>query len=95
MSWIATRTPEPPDDLRERLRGYEDQCIEDGALADRLLAAAGEELQAALNQPGRSRSAAFDLLTADALVTYACEAALDDDTPDSVLDRLVMIGRST
>lgn len=50
-------------------------------------------LARALSQPGRVRDAAFDLLVVDAWVTYACEAALEGDDPDAVLDGLISIGR--
>lgn len=50
-------------------------------------------LDRVLERPGRVRSSAFDLLAADALVTYACEAALASGDPDAqlaaVLQRLV------
>jgi hypothetical protein len=35
------------------------------------------------------RESAFDLLTADALLTYACEAALEAEDPESTLQVLV------
>jgi hypothetical protein len=42
-----------------------------------------------LLNPGRIRSSAFDLLGADALLTYACEAALETRDPASTLDEIL------
>jgi hypothetical protein len=36
-------------------------------------------------RPGRARASAFELLGADALITHACEAALDEEDPAEVL----------
>jgi hypothetical protein len=46
-------------------------------------------LDEALARPGRVRESAFALLAADALLTYACEAALDSDDPDRALRGLL------
>jgi hypothetical protein len=37
------------------------------------------------------RESAFRLLEADALVTYACEAALEADDPESALRRILSV----
>jgi hypothetical protein len=39
--------------------------------------------------PGRVRQSAYHLLTADALLTYACEAALEDADPETTLRRIL------
>ncbi len=57
-----------------------------------LLASARAHLDQARARPGRVRESAFDLLTADALVTYAAEAALESDDPESALRGLLAIG---
>lgn len=44
-----------------------------------------QALETALARPGRVRESAFELLGADALITYACEAALEADDPDASL----------
>jgi hypothetical protein len=48
-------------------------------------------LDAALSLPGHQREGAFHLLAADALFTYACEAALEAEDAEgalrSILDR--------
>lgn len=61
--------------------------------ADVLLAAAREALAGAIARPGRVRQSAFELLVADALITYACEAALESERPVEALERLVEVGR--
>jgi len=42
-----------------------------------------------LRTPGRVRESAFDLLAADALLTYACEAALESPDPEGVLGAIL------
>jgi hypothetical protein len=50
------------------------------------LAASGAEVLArALSHPGRDRSAAFELLAADALLTYACEEAAREEDVEGAL----------
>lgn len=89
-AWLAGRKPEPPRDLGRALAG-------DGMVgpATHVLSEAGlKRLNQARARPGRVRESAFRLLEADALLTYACEAALESDDPEAELRRiLVMIGR--
>lgn len=59
-----------------------------------LWAAGAAALDRALENPGRVRSSAFELLTADALITYACEAALETDDPEGAIESLVGQGMS-
>jgi hypothetical protein len=74
-AWLAAREPRAPERLLARM---------DAALAGRteseipeaLAGAAFSCLRAAL-AGGADRSAAWDLLAADALLTYACEAAAE------------------
>jgi hypothetical protein len=54
--------------------------------------AARAHLEAARERPGRVRGSAFALLTADALVTYACEAALEEHDPAAALASLLAVG---
>jgi hypothetical protein len=49
-------------------------------------------LDAARARPGRVRQSAFDVLTADALITYACEAALASEDPGVALGALFAVG---
>ena len=73
--WIAARQPSPPQALAQRLAELvgEDACNTPAALPESLLARA-EEL---LARVATDRSAATDLLAADALITYAMEAAAE------------------
>ena len=74
MGWLATREPPPPKELGAWLRI---DPVEGKTMAGVLSAAAAEELGEALARPGRSREGAYHLLAADALMTYACEAAAE------------------
>lgn len=80
--WIGSQSPPPPSRLAGRLSAAL-------SAADRsthhetprvLLDAATGILRQSIQEPNRlrSRSAALDLLAADALITYALEAAADD-----------------
>jgi len=91
--WLGARTPAPPMSLRrwvprsERSEGAH-------ALVDRLCSLGVEALVAAETRPGRVRESAFELLAADALFTYACEAALEEegtggDEPEAALLRVL------
>ena len=75
--WLRTRQPQPPAALLSRLEAVLGVALgepEDRATA--VLLAAGEQLASGLIRGDRtSRDSALDLLTADALVTYAFEAA--------------------
>lgn len=61
-------------------------------MTEQLLDAASERLDAALARPERLRDSAFDLLAADALLTYACEGALESQEPMAALERLLAVG---
>lgn len=54
--------------------------------------AARSALASAVSQPGRVRETAFELLVADALVTYACEAALETEAPEEALATILAVG---
>lgn len=60
---------------------------------DRLLDAARDRLDAARARPGRIRTSALELLVADALLTYACEAALETEDPATALEAIAEVGR--
>lgn len=76
--WIAGRIEQPPARLRARLDEVTGQQPADVAAADALARAGHDLLAAQLAAGATARDAALDLLTADALVTYAFEAAADD-----------------
>ncbi len=61
--------------------------MQGAALADALTEAGRRRLDDARARPGRVRASAFRLLEADALLTYACEAALESDDPATALRR--------
>lgn len=84
--WLASRRPTPPPDLADAL------AVEGGeGSPTSLLTEAGlERLAAARARPGRDRESAFRLLEADALLTYACEAALESDDPRAELRRILL-----
>ena len=96
--WLDSRTPAPPAELRAAVEAGLDVGADAGGAArsappssppvELLTGAAVARLTAALERPGRVRESAFDLLAADALATYACEAALDADDPGPALARL-------
>jgi hypothetical protein len=75
--WLAARTPAPPPALRARLESVlgASAASDDLGIADICLTTAERVLVELLRTDCTSREAALDLLTADALVTYAFEAA--------------------
>lgn len=80
--WLASRTPSPPPRLAARLAA----AVPASASSDSndtprsLIAAAAGILRETVDQPSNERNgtAALDLLAADALITYAVEAAAED-----------------
>jgi len=78
--WVAARGEQPPAALRARLDALlrTTRSADDAPVAEELFGA-GEALLATILASGSTqRDAALDLLTADALVTYAFEAAASD-----------------
>ena len=78
LDWVATRTPPAPDELKVWLKIPDDSSDLEGGVAsvpESLLRAGLLHLEEAVGRPGRDREAAYQLLAADALVTYGCEAA--------------------
>jgi len=80
--WLARREPAPPRALAERVLGLlAPYAGEDAARAADACLDAGEALLLELLRDGcASRQSALDLLAADALVTYAFEAAGADSS---------------
>ncbi|HJU65803.1 MAG TPA: hypothetical protein VJ596_09010 [Gemmatimonadaceae bacterium] len=76
-NWLETRTPAAPPLLLDRLRGAlgSDLTRDADASFEICLSAAERLLTTILTEGSGSRSQAVDLLAADALVTYAFEAA--------------------
>jgi hypothetical protein len=85
--WLATRTPAPPPALATRVRDLLGDTVNDDVrmAADRLLAAAERTVGTLLSHGRTGRESAADLLAADALVTYAFEAA--SSNADAVVGR--------
>ena len=85
--WIDTRTPAPPPALTARITEAlgERRLSESASPYDACLDAAVQLLGDLLVSEALGRESARDLLAADALVTYAFEAAADDI--DRVEDR--------
>ena len=85
--WLRAREPQPPAALSARLNAVlgESLTASAGELSEIFLFA-GERLVAELlRSNSTSRDSALDLLTADALVTYAFEAA--SETPSLIESR--------
>lgn len=77
--WLDSRTPPPPDALRERLQAVANPVMRSSAPDPSALIETAERLLGALLRNNASRrERALDLLAADALVTYAFEAAAED-----------------
>ena len=90
-SWVSLRRPSPPGDLAARL---EVTGGEEGSLVAVLTKSGRSRLEQACGCPGRVRESAFRLLEADALLTYACEAALEHEDPVAALRGIVAaVGR--
>jgi hypothetical protein len=79
--WLARREPMPPPALRARLEAELGDAlrIDAAQAADLCLAAGARVLTSVLYGGGcdATRESALDLLAADALVTYAFEAAAE------------------
>ena len=99
--WLHDREPAPPDRLAARI----DAVLGERADADKARASANcldaaEELLSELAaRPSAGRESALDLLTVDALVTYAFEAAADapaslEATATAAMIRLAATARS-
>ena len=95
--WLATRTPPAPDELKAWLKIPDAGTDADTGVASvpgSLLKAALVHLEDAVVRPGRDREAAYQLLAADALITYGCEAASEARDVRSAL-REVLVGVRT
>ena len=100
-SWVAMREPRAPAPLSRALstllegsrRTSEDQGPDEHerGLTEELAARARERLERALARPGHERDSAYRLLEADALLTYACEAAVDEVDRESSLRRILTV----
>ena len=88
--WLDDRYPAPPAELERELRAaLATVQRSDRGIVDALTDAARERLTLARSRAGRVRESAFDLLAADALFSYACEAALESQNREALLLRIV------
>lgn len=85
--WLRQRTPTAPPDLLARVHEtLGSRCDTDAAHASAVCVDAADELlREVLTRPSTGRETALDLLTVDALATYAFEAA--SDNPESLHER--------
>lgn len=90
--WLRSRTPTPPVELLEGLeRALGPSLHADAEMATAEFLGAAERMLRELVAAGETgRPAAADLLTIDALTTYAVEAATEtlDDLPDFAEDAM-------
>jgi hypothetical protein len=88
--WLSTRTPSAPEALRDLLLELAGnaQC-EPRNLPSELVGIAAR----IFSQLGDSRESAIDLLAADALITYAMEAAADVGVENAAELAMQTIGR--
>jgi hypothetical protein len=73
-SWLAARRVLPPEVMASWI---EVEAEEASPVWESLTHAGMESLSRARSAPGRVRESAYHLLRADALLTYACEAAVE------------------
>lgn len=85
--WMETRTPPAPRELTAHMRDDVTRSFDTtrvtttpGERADALIDACDAAFARVLDSGAASRDSALDLLSADAFVTYAFEAAADDPT---------------
>ena len=84
-SWLKRRKPPVPRIFLERLLAGGG-----GAASVVELSRRGEQaLRTALGRPSEDRERAFQLLAADAFLTYACEALTDTEDVESGLGNLL------
>jgi len=78
--WLLSRRPSPPAALTGRLtEALRDRLDDDAStMYDCAMDAALALLASVVRQPTAGRECALDLLTADALTTYAFEAAAEE-----------------
>ncbi len=77
--WLSRRTPPPPEELALAIRAAlkERNISNEAPTPTELLETAQSLLERVLGTECAARESALDLLTADALVTYALEIAND------------------
>lgn len=98
--WLDARTPAPPVALRNRIDAAlaEELSGESTDVAETCIAAAERLVRTLLGQNATARDSALDLLAADALVTYAFEAASERPSDlarraSAAMSRIAALGR--
>lgn len=91
VRWLDARRPASPPSLRQAIidaLGVSDPGT--GPVADRLAAVGVDALASVAAEPS-TRSGAVRLLAADALITYACEAAVEEEAMErnSAVERVM------
>lgn len=92
--WLASRAPAPPTQLADRLAQITgDDAFDSASSASLLLERGIQTLRSALSD----RDGALDLLAADALITYAMEAAADQcaSMDETAAEAIQCIARGT
>ena len=86
--WLRERSPRAPASLERRVDGF---LQEDGSVRfSAFMEGAESALERVLGDPSiRDRESAYDLLAADALLTYACETVLSEEDPASSLEEIL------
>jgi hypothetical protein len=97
--WLTARAPRPPAALRSRIDAVlgESLALDASETSDVCLRAGEGLVEALLRTNSTTRESALDLLTADALVTYAFEAASEAPADlaaraASAMTRIVALG---
>lgn len=93
IDWLATRTPPAPNELQAWLKIPDDGGDLAGGVASipgRLVAGGLGHLDESVARPGQDREAAYQLLAADALITYGCEAASEATDVGGVLGDILV-----
>jgi hypothetical protein len=85
--WLTARVPRPPAALRSRIDAVlgEALALDAAETSDACLRAGEGLVESLLRSNATTRDSALDLLTADALVTYAFEAA--SEAPADLAER--------
>ena len=98
--WLRSRRPAPPGQLMSRMELALSKSPPSLPLTDSLIDAATRILgEIARSEHANERPSAFDLLAADALITYAVEAAIEDrstftEQTDAMIKRVAEIATS-
>ena len=90
--WLANRQPSTPNNLLARINAEISKLgIAEADVTPKALADAGASILRSLDETGcNERANALDLLAADALFTYAFEAAADSKSEIEAASRYVL-----